>query len=86
MSIFSKYNRHAGLAGRMADALGVDIDEKLQRGELRPEDLRNTVQRCMGCDDPADCEHWLDANKDGADETPSYCRNKALFEELSKKD
>lgn len=82
MDWLTKYDLHSGLAGKMAQTLGVDFDEKLQRGELRPEDLRTAVQRCMGCEDPVGCAKWLDEHAGGADQTPDFCCNKARLEGL----
>ena len=81
MSLVSRLDRHSRLVGRMADALDVDLEEKMMRGEMRPEEMRSAVLRCVGCSDPGDCTAKLD---DGliADEAPVYCRNQALMAQL----
>ncbi len=79
---FERFNRHAGLVDRMAETLGVDIAEAVQRGELPPEELRRSVFNCMGCREAESCAHWLDEHAAGAEATPGYCRNDALFRAL----
>ena len=83
MSWMTRLNRHAALVGRMADTLGVDLTEEMQRGSFSPEALRASVLNCTGCDNPDGCEAWLDAHGDGADRTPGFCRNKAQLEKLA---
>lgn len=77
------YTRHARLVGQMAEALGVDIEEKVMRSELAPEALDGAIGRCQGCSDPSDCREWLASNTDGAVTPPSYCRNTEFFRLLS---
>lgn len=79
---FEKFDRHEQLVGRMADTLGVDLAEAVQRGELPPEDLRRSVFNCMGCREADACGHWLEEHSAGSDVTPEYCRNDALFRSL----
>lgn len=81
MSLISRLDRHSRLVSRMADALGVDMEESMMRGELRPEELRSAVFRCTGCINPSDCEKRLDCQQ-VSDATPDYCRNKSLMESL----
>ena len=81
----TRFSRHAGLVDRMADTLGIDLSEEIQRGHLQPQELRNTVANCVGCLDPDGCEVWLATHADGSDETPAYCRNKERLEEMAKK-
>ena len=65
---------HAALMGRMAQTLGVDLDEAELRGALPPEMRDDMVLACTGCADPMGCRKWLAAN-DKADRAPGYCRN-----------
>jgi len=80
---FSRYDKHANLVNRMSDTLGVDLVEETLRGNMPPEQLRDTVQRCMGCSASKDCETWLQTNS-SAKSAPDYCRNGALFDTLAK--
>lgn len=83
MSIFDKFDRHADLVHRMADTVGVDLAEEAMRGHINEQEFRSTVLRCMSCTESDACEHWLDAHPEGADATPGYCRNKALFDSIA---
>ena len=77
-----KFDKHAELVNKMADTLGLDLAEAVQRGAMPPEDLRSSVFNCLGCKEVDDCEHWLEENSLGADVAPVYCRNDALFRAL----
>lgn len=78
-----KMDKHAQLVSDMGDALGVDIAEEVQRGNLAPQELRARVFRCMGCTDPEACSSHLAAHKgETLSETPTYCRNADMFETL----
>ena len=74
--------RHAGLFDRMAQSLGVDLEEAAFRGELRTDVVADAVLRCAGCTNPEHCAEWLDQHPDGAATTPGYCRNRAELERL----
>lgn len=71
--------RHAALVDDMARARGIDLEEQMLRGKLSMSDLEDAVLDCTGCVSVDKCEHWLDAQKAEAPETPAYCRNAALF-------
>ncbi|MDF1802980.1 DUF6455 family protein [Thalassovita sp.] len=77
-----KIKRHARLVDHMADALGVDIEEKVMAGLLDPEEVADAVLRCTACTNPDDCEHWLETQDRPVKETPDYCRNAELLREL----
>ncbi|MDY6858688.1 MAG: DUF6455 family protein [Pseudomonadota bacterium] len=79
---FKKLDEHAELVTRMADTLGVDLAEEAQRGRMRPEQMRNTVLRCVGCLQAGACRDFLAEHMDGADAAPAYCRNKDLLDSL----
>ena len=79
----SRIDKHAGLMGRMAETVGADLAEAMQRGDLTPWEYRSAVLSCTSCKGAGACQGWLDAHSDGADQTPDYCRNKALLEALA---
>lgn len=79
----SRIDKHAELVGRMAETVGADLAEAMQRGDLTPEEYRSAVLSCTSCRGAGDCQEWLDAHSDGAEATPGYCRNKALLESLA---
>ncbi len=82
-----RLKRHAALVDRMAQARGLDLEEASLRGGLTPSDISDAVLACTGCATPDACAKWLDAQEtEGttAAQTPGYCRNAALFDELSK--
>lgn len=76
----TKLDRHAALMNRMADTVGVDLGEALVEGRLSGEGLRSAILRCTACDNPEACDHWLaDRAPGSAEDTPEYCRNRALL-------
>ncbi len=75
--------RHAVLVDRMADTLGLDLEEKVLEGLLDPMSLSDAVLRCTGCSDTKGCNLWLDAHLEtGAATAPVMCRNGDIFELL----
>jgi hypothetical protein len=66
--------QHGALMNRMAETLGVDLDEAELRGALAPEQREEMLLACTGCADPTGCAHWL-ARTRNADAAPDYCRN-----------
>ena len=83
MEVIRKRARHEMLMGRMADTLGVDLQEAAMRGRLDAADTAMAVARCTGCEGGSDCPDWLAAHEAGAIDTPDYCRNRALFAALA---
>lgn len=83
--------RHAALVDRMAETLGVDLEEAVMRGELSPGALPDMVLRCTGCANPDGCEAWLNSQKQPATAetarattTPYFCRNAGAFDVLAR--
>ncbi|SDI46780.1 DUF6455 family protein [Lutimaribacter saemankumensis] len=75
--------KHFWLVQDMARSTGVDLAQARRDGRLSPEDWSAMVTRCRGCQWTEGCEHWLDANKQGADaEVPPGCANRAVFDRL----
>ncbi len=71
--------RHADLVDRMANTMGVDLEEKMMAGQLRPGQLGDAVLACTGCANPEACGHWLAAQDGVTEQGPDYCRNTDLF-------
>lgn len=81
----STLERHAGLVDRMADRLGVDLEQAMMEGRLTQGQLGDAVLSCTGCSQPDTCERWLDLFEDGTEETaPGYCRNGEMLANLAK--
>ena len=77
----SVLKRHAGLVDKMADRVGVDIEEEILRGSLETGEVSDMVLRCTSCTNPDDCAALLDSQeKQGS--MPEYCRNARVFQKL----
>lgn len=83
-------NRHAALMNRMAETLGVDLEEALRLGKISSADWRDALVECVGCVDPACCAQWLGEHaapedrlaKPPQDCPPEFCNNRMLMERL----
>lgn len=73
--------RHAGLLDQMATTLGVDLEEAAIGGKVSIDTISDAVLRCTGCPNPGHCERFL-AKTVAATETPEYCRNQEILNEL----
>lgn len=82
MQTKDRLSRHAALVDHMADALGLDLDDKMMQGALTPEELSDAVLRCTLCSSPDQCETWVDSHARPQPDTPDYCRNAQLFRDL----
>lgn len=72
--------RHAALVDRMANTLGVDLEQKIIEGQMQFDALGDMILACTGCANPHACEYWLDENRhETAEAAPEYCRNGGLF-------
>jgi len=71
--------RHADLVDRMANTLGIDLEEKIMEGQLQIDTLGDAVLACTGCSNPEYCDHWMDQQNDTTDQAPDYCRNTEIF-------
>ena len=80
MFSLSRFDRHATLMTRMADALGRDLETEMLSGRLAPEDYREKILRCVSCADADACAALLDASGDHLDAAPEFCRNRSAFE------
>lgn len=87
MTLTTTIRHHAGLVDRMAQTLGLDLEEEVMRGRIGPDMLPDMVLRCTGCAHPDRCETWLQQNAPQVaeaqpDTTPYYCRNAEVFDDL----
>lgn len=73
--------KHASLVDRMADNLGVDLEEAVLRGEIAPDLLPDLVLRCTKCTDPEACARLLDDPKQ-LKAAPSFCVNRDTLEKM----
>lgn len=73
--------RHANLVDRMATVQGLDLEERIMAGAMRPDEVSDAVLACTGCASADGCAHWLDRTE-SAERTPDYCRNAELFSRL----
>lgn len=72
--------RHAALVDRMANSLGVDLEQKIIEGQMQFDALGDMILACTGCANPDTCDHWLEQNRNVVVEAaPEYCRNGGLF-------
>ena len=78
----SIYRRHAELVDRMANTLGLDLEELIMAGQLSVDAVGDAVLSCTGCSSVEGCEHWLAMQKGVAPESPGICRNGELFSML----
>ncbi|NVK16028.1 MAG: hypothetical protein HWE35_17800 [Rhodobacteraceae bacterium] len=65
---------HLRLMSRMGQATGVDLSAAFASGAISHEDWAAMITRCRGCDAPAQCEAFLDANTRAGAPMPG-CRN-----------
>ncbi|TNF17422.1 MAG: hypothetical protein EP318_21460 [Rhodobacteraceae bacterium] len=76
--------RHAVLMDKMAETRGIDMEEQVLRGNISSAEVAESVLSCTNCTNPGDCANWLAENRGPVAETPSYCRNATLFDDLLK--
>lgn len=73
---------HANLVDRMAETLGLDLEETMMEGRMTIDQLSDAVLSCTGCTQPEACQHWLADQARPAPEPPEYCRNRDMFTRL----
>ena len=79
MQSASTLKRHANLVDRMANHLGIDLEESALRGRLTISEIDDAVLRCTGCTRPCDCQLLLDTSTSPAEAAPDFCRNADMF-------
>ncbi|MFN4102220.1 MAG: DUF6455 family protein [Pararhodobacter sp.] len=84
MGFIEKLDHHTGLIGTMAETVHADLGKALETGRLSGPDLRSAVLSCMRCEGAGECEGWLAEHKDGAADTPAYCRNGDMMRRLQR--
>ncbi len=73
--------KHAELVDRMANRVGVDLEDAAIRGDVSIDQISDAVLRCTGCANPDHCQSLLN-RAEITGNTPEYCRNKPLFNQL----
>lgn len=79
LDIFNRLTQQADLMDAMMKKLGVA--DEMSKLPDHAGVLRRAANRCLTCDRPDACEHWL-ANETHPDEAPGFCRNHDLFERV----
>ena len=82
MSKETEFENQSKLVRQMADMLEVDLGEAVLSGKLNNFPYQDIVHRCSRCLEQDACQKWMDTNAPGQAETPSYCRNKRILENL----
>jgi len=85
MTSTTTLKKHAALVDRMANALGIDLEQKAMEGQIDFDQISDAVMSCSGCSNPEECSHWLDAQDVQdvqAKTTPDICRNAEVFARL----
>lgn len=80
MSTETRFQTHERLMTRMADANGVDLELRLQTGEISPDFYEHAVLNCTGCSDAEGCRAHLAEGREGF---PGFCRNQDALARLS---
>ncbi len=75
-------NRAFWLTRSVARAIGVNLSDAMQLGELSAADYSAMVTRCRMCAHADTCEAWLAANGAGAERAPGHCANADLLNAL----
>lgn len=81
LDIFTRLTKQADLMNAMMSKLGV-TDEMWNLPDHAGV-LRRAANRCLTCDKPDACAHWL-AHEASPGEAPEFCRNHDLFQRVLK--
>ncbi|MDK3072312.1 DUF6455 family protein [Sedimentitalea sp. JM2-8] len=80
MLSIDQIRRHAALLDRMADAVGLDLQDLAISGRMSMDNLASAVLRCANCAHPDRCSEWLRADTRSL---PEFCLNKLELQELA---
>lgn len=80
MSTATRFRNHEKLMSRMASTHGVDLDLKMQMGDVTPDFYEDAVLNCAGCSDTDGCRKHV---REGRPGLPSFCRNRDALQRLS---
>jgi len=75
-------NRAFWLTRSVARAIGVNLSDAMQQGDLSAADYSAMVTRCRMCPHADSCEVWLAVNGAGAEHAPEHCANADLLNAL----
>ncbi|MCZ7676820.1 MAG: DUF6455 family protein [Roseovarius sp.] len=75
-------NRAFWLTRSVARAIGVNLTDAMQQGEISAADYTAMVTRCRKCLHAEACEAWLAVNGAGAERAPAHCANADLLNAL----
>ena len=76
------HHRHTDLMDRMAQVLGLDLEETIMAGQLQLDTLGEAVLACTGCANADGCDRWLEMQTETVAAAPGICRNAGLFARL----
>ena len=79
LDIFTRMARRADLMDEMMEKLGVA--DELHTMPDHAAVLRRAANRCLTCEKPDACQHWLD-HEPNPGSAPDFCRNHDLFERV----
>ncbi|APG47705.1 DUF6455 family protein [Phaeobacter porticola] len=74
---------HAALFDRMAETVGLDLQDEAISGRLRVDEIGEAVLRCTRCGGVAACHKWLAKGLRPGSEAPDFCRNRDLLSYLN---
>lgn len=63
------------LTRSVARAIGVNLSDAMNRGELSASEYADMVTRCRKCPNSDTCTAWLAVHGAGAERVPDHCAN-----------
>ena len=83
MSFFDRLARNVDLMPRLAQRLGIDWADRMDRSPYAAAEYRHALMRCAECPNDGACRAWVERAHQ-ADAAPDYCRNKEMLQRLAK--